>query len=92
MSKKNFKGGFDALLGSDIASIETEKTDKNTSKKLTANSETRATFLVDTKQLEQIKAISYWDRKMLKTVLYEALDKYINEYQKIKGDIKLPNG
>lgn len=87
MSKKNFKGGFDALLG-DNNDLEKELKEKIKSDK--KGVEIRATFLVDSKQQEKIKAIAYWERKMLKTVLYEALENYINSYESSKGKIMLP--
>ena len=44
MSRKNFKGGFDALLGNDVASIELESAGETKLKNLKekANIETRA--------------------------------------------------
>lgn len=87
MAKKSFKAGFDSLLGEDITSTRKEN---STSKKNIKN-ETRATFLVETEQLEKIKAISYWDRKLIKNVLFDALEMYIEHYQKTKGDIKTPD-
>lgn len=84
MVKKNFKTGFDGLLGDTSSSI------RETKKDLISIDEVRATFIVRTDQLEQIKAISYWDRKKIKEVLGEALEFYINNYKKKNGEIKTP--
>lgn len=87
MSKKSFKSGFDSLLGEEISTAERKK---DTEKQKVRN-EIRATFLVDEGHLEKIKAISYWDRKMIKNVLFDALEAYIKNYEKNKGEIILPN-
>lgn len=80
MTKKNFKTGFDSLLGEE--KIQT---------KITNNiQEIRATFIVKAENLDKLKAISYWERKMIKNVLDEALTLYINLYEKDKGSIQIP--
>ncbi len=48
----------------------------NTSQKGTREGETRATFILNEKSLERLKALSYWKRKTIKHVLHEALDAY----------------
>lgn len=86
MSRKSFKAGFDTLLGEEISSKETKLNNKNISIK----KEIRATFLVDMEQHEKLKAISFWERKHIKTALNEALEAYINKYEEVNGKIKLP--
>lgn len=83
MAKKSFKLGFESLLSSDDR--EYNRKDNNLQK-----NEIRATFIISSEQLEKIKAISYWERKMIKTVLWEALDKYITQYNTENGEIVLP--
>lgn len=84
MAKKNFKSGFDTLLGEN-ETIESRKRVEEIQK-----SEKRATFILSEDHHNAIKAISYWERKMLKDILYEALEAYIIEYKKNKGEIILP--
>jgi len=80
MSKKNFKTSFDSLLGEE--EIKT--------KVVNAAKEVRATFIVKASQVERLKAISYWERKLIKNVLDEALTAYFDFYEKEKGPIQLP--
>lgn len=40
--------------------------------------ETRATFIVNIEQLEQVKALAHWDRTSIKEVLSSALTHYFN--------------
>ena len=39
---------------------------------------------------DQLRAISYMERKMIKNVLEEALSLYIERYEKDNGNILLP--
>ena len=80
MEKKNFKTSFDSLLGEE--KIETKVTNKV--------KEIRGTFIVKASHIDKLKAISYWERKMIKNVLEEALTHYIDLYEKDKGPIQLP--
>jgi hypothetical protein len=98
MSKKNFTGGLSSLLG------ETNKEDKATNKvgrpktqfkeitkssqEGTKENETRATFIVNEELLEKLKAIAYWDRKLIKEVVDTALQDRVDKYEKKNGDIK----
>ncbi len=79
MTKKSFKTSFDSLLGEDI------KTKVRNDVK-----EIRATFIVRATYVDKLKAISYWERKMIKNVLDESLTLYIDLYEKDKGSIQLP--
>jgi len=89
MAKKNFKSGFDSLLGDNENN--SPENSKSVSELRKSASEIRATFIISEDHHNSIKAISYWERKMLKDILYEALEAYISEYKKHKGEIILPN-
>lgn len=65
---------------------ETEAT-SSTKKGLSA-SEIRATFIVTEHILEKIKAIAYWERLNIKEVVQDALEDFINAYEKKNGTIK----
>lgn len=92
MTKKSFKKGFSGLLGEE-ESLEQLSPNTQTSslKKIKKSAEKRATFIVNTSHLESLKAIAFWERKMLKDILFSALNSYIKEYEKENGDIKLPD-
>tara|TARA_B100000767_G_C19433848_1_gene397128 strand:+ start:173 stop:472 length:300 start_codon:yes stop_codon:yes gene_type:complete len=95
MSKKNFKGNFNKLLGNMPTSdkkkpeylakksIE-ENLPSDPSKPLT----TRATFIVNKQSLEELKDIAFWDRALIKEVLDDALSSYIKNWKSINGPIK----
>lgn len=93
MSKKNFTGGLNTLLGENP---ETEpgrgkssaREITKTSQEGTKDRETRATFIVNEEQLEKLKSIAYWDRLLIKDVLAQALEEYLNGYEKKNGAIK----
>ena len=41
--------------------------------------ETRATFIIDEGLLNKVRAVAYWERKQIKTILHEALSSLIKE-------------
>jgi predicted nucleic acid-binding protein len=95
MSKKNFTGGLNSLLGE--SPKEPKKTGRpktaakeitKTSQEGTKESETRATFIVNEEQLEKLKSIAYWDRLLIKDVVAQALEDYLTKYEKKTGAIK----
>ena len=96
MSKKDFTGGLDSLLGgAPIQRKETRGRKKTVNREITKSSqegtregETRATFIVKEDLLENLKGISYWERRMIKEVIGEALGDYVARYEKEKGGIK----
>lgn len=51
-------------------------------------SETRATFIVNQADLEQIKAMAYWERIQIKDAINQALREYIERYEAKNGRIK----
>ena len=97
MSKKNFTGGLNSLLGENNKEDKKPKVGrpKTQFKKITKSSqegtkekETRATFIVNEDLLDKLKSIAYWDRKLIKEVVNTALQDAINKYEKKNGDIK----
>lgn len=94
MSKKNFKGGLDSLLGEEKKKkgrgrpkTSTRKITKS-SQEGTKEKETRATFIVNEDLLEKLKAIAYWDRKLIKEVVHEVFEKAVESYEKDNGKVK----
>ncbi|MCD8423537.1 hypothetical protein [Tenacibaculum finnmarkense] len=94
MSKKNFTGGLNSLLGdTEKRKVGRPKTSTKeitkSSQKGTKEKETRATFIVNEDLLEKLKAIAYWDRKLIKDVVNNALKENIDKYEKKNGNIEL---
>lgn len=54
------------------------------------NDEVRATFIVRPDLNEKMKAIAYWDRKLIKDVVNEAFEAFINKYEKSHGQLVSP--
>ena len=84
--KKGFKAsGLDALTGGSFAPSKLGRPKTNlreitkTSQIGTKAGETRATFIMNEEQLENIKAIAYWDRVSIKDVLCHAIDDYLSK-------------
>lgn len=94
MSKKNFTGGLNSLLGEQPDSpkrgrpVTQTKEITKSSQEGTKDKETRATFIVNEDLLEKLKAIAYWDRKLIKEVVDTALQDIVAKYEKKNGDIK----
>ena len=94
MSKKDFKGGLDSLLGNQDDKPKKGRPAKpkrevtKSSQEGTKFDETRATFLVKEDQLEELKAIAYWDRLKIKEVTNNAFEEYLRNYKKKNGEIK----
>lgn len=94
MSKKNFTGGLNSLLG-DQPEKPKRGRPKTSTREITKSSqegtkekETRATFIVNEELLEKLKAIAYWDRVLIKDVINTALQEAAAKYEKKNGDIK----
>lgn len=81
MTKKNFKTSFDSLLLAE---------EKPNTRVKTSEKEVRATFIVKASYIDKLKAISYWQRKMIKNTIDEALKEYIDSYEQKNGPIQLP--
>jgi hypothetical protein len=83
MNKKSFKTSFDDLLGQGRA----ESTEVKKARKY---QETKSTFVVRCDHLDKIKAIAYLERKMIKDILADSLESYIDNYEKANGAVVLP--
>lgn len=98
MSKKNFTGGLNSLLG-DQPEKPKRGRPKTSTKEITKSSqegtkekETRATFIVNEELLDKLKAIAYWDRELIKEVVDTALQDRVNKYEEKNGVVKpIPN-
>jgi len=94
MSKKNFKGGLNSLLGDQPEKakrgrpVTQTKEITKSSQEGTKENETRATFIMNEELLEKLKAIAYWDRVLIKEVINTALQETIVKYEKKNGAIK----
>ena len=94
MSKKNFTGGLNSLLGEQPEKpkkgrpITQTKEITKSSQEGTKEYETRATFIMNEELLEKLKAIAYWDRVLIKEVINTALLEAITKYEKKSGSIK----
>ena len=94
MSKKNFTGGLDSLLGDQPERpkrgrpVTSTREITKSSQEGTKEGETRATFIVKEGLLEKLKAIAYWDRMKIKDVIASALEEAVNKYEKKNGEIK----
>ena len=94
MSKKNFTGGLNSLLGDRPEKpkrgrpVTQTKEITKSSQEGTKENETRATFIINEELLEKLKAIAYWDRVLIKDVINTALQETIAKYEKKSGDIK----
>ena len=94
MTKKNFTGGLNSLLGDQPDKVkrgrpvtQTKEITKS-SQEGTKENETRATFIINEDLLEKLKAIAYWDRVLIKDVINTALQEIIVKYEKKSGVIK----
>lgn len=94
MSKKDFTGGLNSLLGEQPDSpkrgrpVTQTKEITKSSQEGTKDNETRATFIVNEDLLDKLKAIAYWDRVLIKDVVNTALQEIVAKYEKKNGDIK----
>lgn len=94
MSKKNFTGGLNSLLGDQPNKpkrgrpVTQTKEITKSSQEGTKENETRATFIINEELLEKLKAIAYWDRVLIKDVVNTALQETVAKYEKKSGKIK----
>ena len=94
MSKKNFTGGLNSLLGDQPDKpkrgrpVTQTKEITKSSQEGTKENETRATFIINEELLEKLKAIAYWDRVLIKDVINTALQETVTKYEKKSGTIK----
>lgn len=94
MSKKDFTGGLNSLLGDQPEKpkrgrpVTQTKEITKSSQEGTKEKETRATFIVNEDLLDKLKAIAYWDRVLIKDVVNTALQEMVAKYEKKNGEIK----
>lgn len=74
MAKKNFAKGIDAFLDSTQEVSQSEKPKKPEKKEMI-----RTSISIEVDILEQLHAISFWERLSLQDVWKQALKAYINE-------------
>lgn len=95
MSKKDFSGGLNSLLG-DQPEIPKKgkgrpvtqfKEITKSSQEGTKENETRATFIINEELLDKLKAMAYWDRVLIKDVVNMALIDAVAKYEKKNGTI-----
>ena len=98
MSKKNFTGGLNSLLGDQPEKpkrgrpVTQTKEITKSSQEGTKENETIATFIINEELLEKLKAIAYWERLLIKDVTTNAFIDAIAKYEKKNGAIKpIPN-
>ena len=95
MSKKNFTGGLNSLLGDQPEKpkkgrpVTQTKEITKSSQEGTKENETRATFIVNEELLEKLKAVAYWERRMIKEVIASALEEIVAKYEEKNGPVKL---
>jgi hypothetical protein len=94
MSKKNFAGGLNSLLGDQPARpkrgrpVTQTKVITKSSQEGTKENETRATFIVNEELLDKLKAMAFWERKLIKDVVNTALAEAVASYEKKNGQLK----
>lgn len=87
MSKKSFVKGLNDVLGDKKKEKDVQS---NLSKKV--KKEIARTFILNSELIEEIKAIAYWERRLIKEVTNEALKDYVERYKEKNGEIKsIPN-
>ncbi len=99
MSKKNFTGGLNSLLGDKPEKpkrgrpVTQTKEITKSSQEGTKENETRATFIINEALLEKLKAIAYWDGLLIKDVVNTALQEAVAKWEKKNGYVKpIPKG
>lgn len=96
MSKKDFSGGLDSLLGGKDPKprqANPKAKPKTASKgkakpKETRPPEARATFIIKEETLTKLKAMAYWERVLIKDIINQALETHVKKYEKNNGKIK----
>lgn len=94
MSKKTFTGGLSSLLGDQpekpkVGRPVTQFKEITKSSQIgTKEGEIRATFILEETLVEQLKAIAYWDRLLIKDVVNEALKQAVIKYEKKNGPVE----
>ena len=63
-------------------------TQGNTPEDGTREGERRITYILKKELIEQIENLAYWERRMIKEIVGEALGDYVAKYEKKHGTIK----
>jgi hypothetical protein len=80
MAKKEFKTGLDVLFEPVQKLNNATSLNKSEKNQLESNkNEIRATFIMQTNQLIALKALAYWQRKQIKTLLAEIVESYLSK-------------
>jgi len=94
MTKKDFKGGLNSLIG-EQPKRENRGRPKTQFKEITKSSqkgtkvnETRATFIINEDLLDKLKALAYWERETIKEAINNILTEAVIKYEKKNGQIK----
>jgi hypothetical protein len=99
MSKKNFTGGLNSLLGDQPdkpkrgrPATQTKEITKS-SEEGTKENEIRATFIITKPLLAKVKGMAYWDRLKIKEVVEMALWEAVSKWEAEKGKVTpIPGG
>ncbi len=104
MAKKNLASLIDGIVG-DRSNMTSEDLTNDINEKTTekrkvgrprrdsdpgAETEVRASFIVNEMQLKKLKYISLMESKMQKEVLFDALKDYIDTWEDLNGEINIP--
>lgn len=91
MSKKTFTDGIESLIptaGKRGRPVKNIRPITKSSQEGLPENEVRATFIVKEDALDKLKAIAYWDRKLIREVHTEAIGQYIAAYEKKNGPVQ----
>jgi hypothetical protein len=91
--KKDLTGGMLGVFTSTKSAAAKEGTEEKRGpgrpKSEQSDDEERATFIINKDLIEDIKNISYWNRKLLKETVNDALAQYVEKYKsEHKGKIE----
>jgi len=72
MTKKNFRKGIDIFFGDGAENNSENNPTVSGDEQL--KGEKKATFIIEVDQLEKMKALAFWERTTLKSILKQSLD------------------
>jgi hypothetical protein len=89
MSKKDFSGGLNTLLGeSGYKKPEKESKKTPSRKEGLGQDEIRATYILPESYVEKLKLIAYWDRLSIKESATEMIKQYVDSWEEKNGSVK----
>lgn len=89
MKKKNLKTGLEALLGGSGTESSAAATERQAERPAApAGAKKSATFKYDEEHLKKLKALAFWEDKLIQDIVAEALEDYFTRYEKEKGEIR----